>query len=311
MRVFVAGATGVLGRVGVRELIAAGHEVRGASRSEANTELLRSLGATPVTVDLFDAASVSEAVAGSEAVCHLATRIPPLMKMRRARAWDENNRLRREATKRLVDGALTGGAQVFVQESISFIYGDHGDDWITEDAPLAPAWPAALDSTVDMEREAGRFTSDGRRVVILRFGLFYGPDAPSTLDSARLARRRMLPVIGGGRNFFSSIHTDDAGRAVVAALGAPAGVYNVCEDEPSRQADYAAAFTQAIGAPRPLRVPRWLGRLFLGGPARYILQSQRVSNKKFKEATGWAPRYPSVREGFAQVAAEMQKGAAK
>lgn len=311
MRVFVAGATGVLGRASVRELIAAGHEVRGASRSEANDEVLREFGATPAMTDLFHAASVREAVGDSEAVCHLATKIPSLMRMRRTSAWKENNRLRREGTRHLVDAALAANAQVFVQESISFIYGDHGDNWISEDAPLEPSWPVALDSTIDMEREAGRFAGDGLRTVVLRFGLFYGPDAQSTIDSARLARRRMLPVIGRGDNYFSSVHVKDAARAVVAALDAPGGIYNVCEDEPSTQAQYAAAFTAAIGAPKPWRVPRWLGKLVLGGPSRYILQSQRVSNRKFNEATGWAPVYPSVRDGFAQVAAELRKGGAK
>jgi nucleoside-diphosphate-sugar epimerase len=309
MRVFVAGATGVLGRASVRELIAAGHEVRGASRSEANDEVLRALGATPVMTDLFHPASVREAVGDAEAVCHLATKIPSLMRMRRASAWNENNRLRREGTRHLVDAALDASARVFVQESISFIYGDHGHDWIDEEAPMEPSWPVALDSTIDMEREAARFGGEGRRAVILRFGLFYGPEAGSTLDSARLARRRLLPVIGRGDNYFSSVHVEDAARAVVAALDAPGGVYNVCEDEPSTQAEYAAAFTKAIGAPKSRRVPRWLGKLMLGGPSRYILQSQRVSNRKFKEAAGWAPAYPSVREGFAQVAGALKEGA--
>jgi NAD dependent epimerase/dehydratase family enzyme len=120
-----------------------------------------------------------------------------------------------------------------------------------------------------------------------------------------MARRRMLPVIGKGRNYFSNIHVDDAARAVVAALNAPGGVYNVVEDEPVRQAEYAAAFSTALGTPRSMRIPRFLGKLIMGGPSNYILQSQRISNHKFKDATGWAPRYASVREGFAQVAQEL------
>jgi nucleoside-diphosphate-sugar epimerase len=291
----------------VRELIAAGHAVSGSSRSEANGVTLRDLGATPVATDLFDPASVRAAVADSEAVCNLATKIPPLMRMRKASAWDENNRLRREATRHLVDAAIAGGAQVFVQESISFIYADGGDNWLDETAPVKPAWPAALDSTLEMEAEVDRFTKGGGRGVILRFGLFYGPEAQSTRDSVKMARRRMLPVIGKGDNFFSSIHVGDAARAVVAALNAPAGAYNVAEDEPSTQVEYAGAFSRAIGAPRSMRVPRWLGKLFLGGPAAYILQSSRVSNRKFKEATGWSPKYPSVREGFAQVAVALKE----
>ena len=312
MRVFVAGATGVLGRKSVELLAKAGHEVRGTARGEEKAEQLRSLGATPMGVDLFDAAAVREAVAGSEAVLHLATKIPPIMRMRSAKAWDENNRLRREATKHLVDGALATGAQVFVQESITFIYADSGEEWVTEDSSVKPAWSAALDSTPDMEREARRFGDSGGRAVILRFGLFYAPYAQSTLDSVKLMRRRMFGVIGKGENYFSSIHIDDAAAAIVTALEAPSGTYNVVDDEPVTQAEYARACAAAFETPTPRRFPRWLGKLFLGGPAKYILQSHRVSNKQFKDATGWAPHYPSVREGFKATAkvlsAEMEKG---
>lgn len=308
MRVFVAGATGVLGRPTVERLVAAGHDVRGSARGEAKAELLRSLGATPATVDLFDAASVREAVGDAEAVLHLATKIPPLMKMRSAKAWEENNRLRREATKHLVDAALAAKAQVYVQESITFIYSDGGDEWVGEDAPINVSWPAALESTLDMEREAGRFgESGGGGAVILRFGLFYAPYAASTQDAAKMMKRRMFGVIGKGDNYFSNIHVDDAAAAVVDALDAPGGTYNVVEDEPTRQIEYARAFSGAMQLPKPMRFPAWLGKLIMGGPASYILKSVRASNRRFKDATGWSPRYPSVREGFAQVAEEMGK----
>jgi nucleoside-diphosphate-sugar epimerase len=310
MRVFVAGATGVLGQPSVRALVAAGHEVRGVARGEEKSALLRSLGATPVSADLFDAHAVRDAVAGSDAVLHLATKIPPIMRMRSAKAWRENNRLRQEATKNLVDAALAANVQVYVQESITFIYADGGDEWITEDSPVQSAWPAALDSTLDMEREARRFGEEGSgRTVILRFGLFYAPYAQSTLDSVKMMRRRMFGVIGDGQNYFSSIHVDDAAAAVVAALNAPSGTYNVVEDEPVRQVEYAQACAEAFGLPRPRRFPRWLGKLALGGPAKYILQSQRISNRRFKEATGWAPRYANVRDGFRQVAEALAVGA--
>jgi nucleoside-diphosphate-sugar epimerase len=307
MRVFVAGATGVLGRPSVKALVAAGHEVRGASRGEEKAALLRSLGATPVQVDLFDAESVRHAVAGCEAVIHLATRIPPLTRMRWKGAWKENDRLRRDATRNLVDAALATGAQVFIMESITFIYADGGDEWLDESSPIQLSW-TALDSAVDAERETQRFGESGGRAVVLRFGAFYAPYAASTIDTVRLARRRMFGVIGGGRNYFSSIHVDDAASAVVAALNAPAGTYNVTEDEPVRQAEYAQALADAFHTGWPRRVPKWLGRLVLGGPSNYILQSQRVSNKRFKLATGWQPIHPSVREGMpAAAAAALQE----
>jgi nucleoside-diphosphate-sugar epimerase len=306
MRVFVAGATGVLGRKSCELLVKAGHDVRGTARGDEKAALLRDFGAQPVAVDLFDPAAVREAVGDADAVVHLATKIPPIMRMRRARNWAENNRLRTEATKHLVDAALAAGAQVYVQESITFIYADGGDSWLDESAPVNIAWPAALQSTIGMEREAQRFAEGGGRPVILRLGMFYAPYAASTQDSVRMMRRRMFGVIGKGDNYFSSIHVDDAAAAVVAALNAPAGVYNVVEDEPVPQAEYAAVCAAAFGLKRPMRIPRLLGKVMLGGPANYILNSLRVSNKRFKEATGWAPQYPSVREGFPQVAAAMQ-----
>jgi nucleoside-diphosphate-sugar epimerase len=304
MRVFVAGATGVLGRSSVKLLFDAGHEVRGTARGEEKSQLLRSLGAEPVSVDLYDADAVKAAVAGSEAVIHLATKIPAIMKMRSRKAWAENDRLRREGTKNLVDGAIAAGAGTFISESITYIYADGGERWLDENSPTKMAW-VALDSTLDLEREAQRFGEGGGKAIILRFGMFYAAYAASTQDSAKMMRRRMFGVIGKGDNYFSSIHVDDAAAAVVAALSAPAGTYNIVEDEPTTQLDYARAFAEEMHLPKPMKFPRWMGKIFLGGPANYILNSTRVSNKKFKEATGWAPKYPSVREGFRQVAGEL------
>lgn len=303
MRVFVAGATGVLGRKATGLLAEAGHEVHGTARGPAKQEILRNLGAEPVSVDLFDGAAVRQALEGSEAVLHLATKIPSIMKMRSQKNWAENDRLRREGTKNLVDGAIAAGAQVFIAESVTFIYQDAGDRWIDESCPTHSPW-VALGSTFDLEREALRFADHGRAVV-LRFGLFYSPEAQSTQDSVRMMRRRMFGVLGDGANYFSSVHVDDAAAAVVAALDAPTGVYNVVEDDPATQLEYATALAESFAAPKPRRFPRWLAGIVLGGPAKYILQSQRVSNRKFKEATGWSPRYPSVREGFRQAAAVL------
>jgi len=304
VKVFVAGATGVLGRPTLRALVEAGHEVRGTARGEEKTQLVRSLGAEPVAVDLFDAEAVKAAIAGSEAVLHFATKIPPIMRLRWKGAWKENDRLRTEGSRILVDAALAAGAGVYVQESITFIYGDGGDEWLTEDSPVSISW-LSLQSMMNGERETERFSAAGGRGVSLRFGGFYAPYAQSTLDTVRLARRRLLPVPGDGSNFFSSIHVDDGATAAVAALSAPAGAYNVTDDEPIRMRDYASAISDAFGLKPPRKVPRWLFRLIGGGPAKYILSSQRVSNARFKQATGWAPRYPSARDGWRQIAANL------
>jgi nucleoside-diphosphate-sugar epimerase len=189
MRVFVAGATGVLGQPSVKGLIAAGHEVRATARGEEKGSLLRSLGATPVNIDLFDAASVREAISGCDGVVHLATKIPSLMRMRWKGAWKENDRLRREATRNLVDAALAAKAQVFMQESITFLYANGGDSWLDEAAPVALVW-SPLESAIDAERETKRFGEGGGRAVILRFGCstLPTPPAPSTPSSWRAAR---------------------------------------------------------------------------------------------------------------------------
>ncbi|HEV8573641.1 MAG TPA: NAD(P)-dependent oxidoreductase [Dehalococcoidia bacterium] len=305
MKVFLAGATGVLGQPTVRALIEAGHDVRGTARGEEKSQLVRSLGAKPVAVDLFDSEALKTAIAGSEAVLHFATKIPPLMRVRSKGAWRENNRLRSDASRHLVDAAISAGSSVYIYESITFLYGEHGYEWISEDSSLSIAWPAALNSTLDAEREVKRFTDAGGRGISLRYAAFYAPYAQSTRDTVWLARRRMLPVPGDGANFVSSIHVDDAATAAVAALDAQAGVYNVADDEPLRMRDYARTVTDAFGLKPPRRVPRWLFRLIGGGPAKYILSSQRVSNARFKDKTDWSPKYPSARDGWQQIAAEI------
>jgi nucleoside-diphosphate-sugar epimerase len=309
MKVFVAGATGVLGRSTVKALVEAGHEVCGTARGEEKGGLLRSLGAEPMAVDLFDPEAVKTAVAGSEAVLNFATKIPPIMRMRWKGAWKENDRLRTEGSRVLVDCALAAGVARYIQESITFMYSDGGDTWLDENSPLTISW-VALQSMVNGEGETERFSAGGGRGISLRFGGFYAPDAKSTLDSIGMARRRLLPVAGEGSNYFSSIHVDDGAAAAVAALEAPAGVYNIVDDEPLRMRDYGRAITEAFGFKPPRRVPKWLFRLMGGGPVKYILSSQRVSNERFKKATGWSPQYRSAREGYQQIAAELGKEAA-
>jgi nucleoside-diphosphate-sugar epimerase len=224
MKVFVVGATGVLGRRAVALLVKAGHDVSGVARSAERERLLRDLGATPVTVDVFDADAVRRAMEGHEVACNLATHIPPPMRMARNSAWVDNDRIRTEVSRHVADAALATGAARYVQESIAFLYRDAGDAWIDESSPLDPV--ANLRSAVVAESHAARFTEGGGAGVVLRFAAFYGPDSDVTLQMIRLAKRR-IAAGAGPDNYFSSITTDDAASAVVASLGAPAGVYNV------------------------------------------------------------------------------------
>ncbi|MBV9413201.1 MAG: NAD(P)-dependent oxidoreductase [Acidimicrobiia bacterium] len=299
MKIFVAGATGVLGKRAVRALVAAGHDVTGVARNDEKAALLRSLGATPVRVDLFDAAAVKDAVAGHDVVCNLATHIPPTSKMALPKAWEENHRVRTEASRNLVDGALAAGASRYIQESICFIYADHGDEWIDEDAPLDA--PKIGTSIVEAEQQAHRFTKTGGVGVVLRFGGFYAPDSGQSQDFVRMARNHLAPMLGSKGGYMPMINADDLGTAVVAALKAPAGTYNVC-DETTTRGEQMDALAAAVGVGRLLSAPAVVGKM---GPLNYAARSERVSNRKFKEATGWQPAYPTGREGWPAVVREM------
>ncbi|MEB2283300.1 MAG: hypothetical protein B6D46_06010 [Polyangiaceae bacterium UTPRO1] len=301
MRVFVAGGTGTLGRPTVRLLAAAGHEVRALARTPERGALLRELGAEPVVADLFDLQAMTAAVAGADAVLHLATRIPPLARMRRLAAWRDNDRLRCQGTSVLVNAALAGDVKIYVQESITFLYRARGEQRISESAPIDA--PRPLASARDAERETARFTARGRQGIVLRFGGFYSAEAPSTLAVLALARRRLFPIIGAGDHYVSSIHVDDAAAATVAALAVPAGIYNVVDDEPLPMREWMRALTDACGFKPAFRIPLPLARLVFGGTVELLARSQRVDNTKLKAASGWAPQHPSVRQGWRAVAA--------
>src|SRR5439155_4001075 len=299
MKIFVAGATGVLGKRAVRELVAAGHEVSAVARNEEKAALLRSLGATPAKVDPFDPPAVKDAVAGHDVVCNLATHIPPTMKMAMPGAWDENNRIRSEASRNLVDAALATGVERYIQEAVCFLYGEHGDEWIDEDTPLDV--PKIGRSMVEAEAQARRFTEAGGVGIVLRFGGFYGPDAGQSQDFVRMARNHVAPMAGSKDGYMPMIHLDDTGTAVLAALRAPAGTYNVTDETITRR-EQMDALARAVGVDHLAAAPEALTKV---GPLRYIARSQRVSNKRFREATGWKPRYPTVNEGWPAVVAAM------
>ena len=299
MRVFVAGASGVLGRRVVPLLVAAGHDVSALARSDGRAALLGGLGATPVRAEVFDPDAMVRAVAGHEVVCNLATHIPATKSMAMPGAWAENDRIRSEGSRNLVDGALAAGAARYVQESIAFLYRDGGEGWLDESSPIDPI--ANLRSAPVAEANAARFSASGATGVILRFAAFYGPDSNATLDMIRLARRRI--ALGAGPDaYMSSITTDDAAAAVVSSLAAPAGLYNVGDDEPVTRRDFFAALAGALGVGPSRIAPAGLARLG-GSKASVLVRSQRVSNGAFVEATGWKPAQRSVREGWPVVVA--------
>jgi nucleoside-diphosphate-sugar epimerase len=303
VRVFIAGASGVVGCRAIPLLIAAGHRVTAMARTADAGARLSALGAAPIAVDLFDRAGLAAAVAGHEAVINLATHMPAsTIAMLMPGAWAENDRVRRDGSANLAEVALAAGVRLFMQESFAPAYPDCGDDWITETAPLRPA---RYNRTIlDAEESARRFARAGGIGIVLRFGAFYGPDAMQTVAMIRAVRRGWAPLPARPEAFFSSISHDDAAAAVVAALRASPGCYNAVDDEPLRRREYFDSLAEALGVAPPRIPPAWLAPLF-GSMGRLLARSQRVSNRKLRNETGWRPDYPSVREGWAPTLRAM------
>lgn len=309
MKVFITGATGTLGRPTVQRLVAAGHSVHALSRSDRNEALLRQLGAVPVSADLFDRNAIETALKGCEAVLHLASKIPPLKHAPRRAAWLENDRIRSEGTRLLVDAALAVGVQAFVYPSVCFFYPDRRAAWIDAVALTDPPptdVPALLESTLTAEAQVDWFTKVGGRGVVLRMGAFYSPTAGSTLDTIAFARRGIALLVGKADAFWSQIWVDDAAEAVVAALlRAPAGRYDVVDDEPLPRGEIVSLMARAVGRRRLWAPPPMLLRLVGGEDALFAMRSQRVSNQRFKEATNWQPTVRNAREGWKRIMAHQ------
>jgi nucleoside-diphosphate-sugar epimerase len=304
MRIFLTGATGVVGRRAVPLLVEAGHRVTAVGRTPEKRAALSRAGATPVDLDLFDPQAVGPALAGHDAVVNLATHIPHSgTSMLLPGAWRENDRIRRDASRILVDAAIAQGVPRFIQESFAPMYADAGDAWIDETSPIQPA--RYNRSTVDAERSAERITRNGGAGIVLRFSALYGPDSPHAHELIGYVRKGRAPIPGSPWAFLSSVTNDDAATAVVAALGLPAGIYNVTDDEPLRRREYFDTLAQTLRVAPPKPPPAWL--MALGGSlAKLMARSLRISNRKLRQASGWRPRYPSAREGWKAILEEIQ-----
>ena len=302
MKVFVAGATGVLGRRLVPMLVAAGADVTGVARSPEKSAQLRKQGAKPVRLDLFDPPAVEAAVAGHDAVINVATRIPSGMRVLLPGAFDENSRIRTEASQNLAAAAIATRARVFIQESFAPTYPDRNDEWIDESVPITPA--PYVRSVLDAESAADEFTKSGGTGVVLRFSFFYGPDSSLTLDMLDAIKRGIAPVPGAREAYMSSIWTDDAASATLAALSVPAGVYNVTDDVPVKRGEAIELLAVEMGVKRPRMLPRWVTRA-MGSVGETLGRSHRISNAKFRHAANWVPKVPSVREGWKLLMKEV------
>jgi nucleoside-diphosphate-sugar epimerase len=309
MRVFLAGATGVIGRQLVPMLLAEGHQVTGMTRTPEKLAALRGQGAEAVLADAFDAGAVRAAVlqARPDAVIHQLTSIPSRIDPRRIeRDFAINDRLRAEGTRHLVQAAREAGAGRIVAQSIAFAYAPGPPGTVHRESD-----PLHVDAAMPFRRAVDALGELERAVVqagglVLRYGYFYGPGSAISRDGSMgrdLARRRM-PIVGRGEGVWSFIHVEDAARATVAALQHGAqGAYNVVDDEPAPVSEWLPALAAGTGSPRPMRIPTWIARIFAG---RYgvetMTRAQGASNELAKRELAWQPRYASWREGFASAA---------
>ena len=302
MRIFMTGATGVIGSRALPLLLQAGHTVTAVSRSAHNREWLRRAGAMPTEVDMFDVESLRRSISGHDVVVNLATHIPSSTARMMVRwAWRENDRIRRDASAAIAMAAHAERVGRMIQESFAPMYPDHGDDWIDESMPVAPV--SYNRSLLDAERSAARFTESGGTGVVLRFGGLYGPDA-LLREMLDVIRRGWSPLPGDPRAYFSSLAQSDAASAVFAALDVPAGTYNIADDVPMRRGEWAQSLAAAAGLPAPKPFPGWV--VSLGGSLmRFLARSQRISNRKFRDASRWSPRYPSAADAWPEILAQL------
>jgi nucleoside-diphosphate-sugar epimerase len=312
MKIFVAGATGALGKQLVPQLVANGHEVVGTTRSQSKVDQVRSLGARPVVADALDPDAVAQAVAQAEpeVIVHQLTALSGSPDLRHPdRFFKTTNRLRREGTDHLLAAGRAVGARRFVAQSFAgWPFARTGGPVKTETDALDPNPPDGIKETHAAIRylEEAVTSADWADGIVLRYGGFYGPGTSLSSDPRAEAsdqvRKRKFPIVGDGGGVWSFIHIADAASATVAAIerGRP-GIYNVVDDEPAPVREWVPALANALGAKPPRRLPRWLGRLVAGEAATaWMTEIRGASNAKAKRELGWEPRYPSWRQGFAE-----------
>jgi nucleoside-diphosphate-sugar epimerase len=311
MKVFVAGASGAIGRPLVPKLVAAGHEVTGMTRRAQRAEVIRAAGAEAVVCDVFDAAALDRAVTAAEpeVVLNILTALPARLNLRK-NYLAETNRVRDEGTRNLVAAARAAGARRVVAESVAFLYGE-GTGPCDEEQPLNRSalgfMAEAIEALSSLERQV--LEGDGFDGIVLRIGWLYGAGTHLGRGGTQAGdtEKRKVPIVGDGSAVFSWIHVEDAADAYVAALdpSVPAGVYNIVDDEPAPQREWLPVYAEALGAKPPRRVPAWLARLIVGRPAIAALETLRgATNAKAKrELGGWTPAHPSWRQGFSETLA--------
>jgi nucleoside-diphosphate-sugar epimerase len=307
MRVFVAGATGAIGKQLVPRLVAAGHEVHGMTRHQSKQALLDELGAVPVVADALDPDQVAEAVgkARPEVIVHQLTALAGVDMRHLERDSVPTNRLRAEGTDHLLSAGQAVGVRRFVAQSVWDVYARTGAAVKSEEDPFDPSPPREMRKSLAAVRHLEQAVLGARWTegIVLRYGAFYGPGTEITPGGElyELVRRRRFPLVGDGGGVWSYIHIADAAEATVAAvIHGRRGVYNVVDDDPVPVAEWLPALAQTLGAKQPLRVPRFVVRLFAGEAGVVMMTELRgASNAKAKRELGWRPAHPSWRQGFA------------
>jgi nucleoside-diphosphate-sugar epimerase len=308
MNVFIAGGSGAIGVPLVRALVAGGHQVTALTRSASKAPMLRALGAAPAIADALDADALRRVVVAARPthVVHQLTALPQ-GGPRTAKELEPTNRLRIEGTRNLVDAAVAAHAKRFVVGSFALLgaaqpglpLDSRGTDPVAQGGPHVHAAAEAMRS---MERQVldanARHLFEG---IILRYGLFYGPENGMTKQMIALARRRLLPAVRGDRGLLPPIHLADAASATVAALkrGTPGEIYDIVDDHPVSMSEMARTIADVVGAKEPFAIPSWLPRLVAPYLAQVLSMRLPLSNAKARAELGWRPLYPSIREGYA------------
>jgi nucleoside-diphosphate-sugar epimerase len=309
MHIFLAGATGAIGRSFITQAIEHGHTVTGTARSAQKAEAVAALGATPAVVDGLDRDGMIAAITAAEpdAVVHEMTALSGLSDFRNVdAAFGPTNRLRTEGTDHLLAGARAAGVErVVVQSFGGWLLSDSDKPVLSEDDPLDGDPPAQLRSGQEAMRHAERAALDYGGTA-LRYGGFYGPGtglAPGA-EQWEMVQRRKFPIVGNGGGIWSFIHVDDAASATLAVLEQDArGLYHVTDDEPAAVREWLPVLARTMGAPKPRHIPRWVARLIGEHLAVMMTDVHGVSNAKIKAQLGWEPRWPTWREGFSALAA--------
>ncbi len=290
-RVFVTGATGVIGRRVVRQLVDAGYRVTALVRSETKAEEVKRAGAVPCTVDLFNQVALTRAFGDHDTVANLATNIPTGFASLNPRAWRQNDRLRRDASVAIARAAEVAGVGRLIQESITFPYVASAAGWITEDEKRT--YFPQNETVRAAEAAAESATEQGLEAVVLRFAMFMAPESAHMQMLKTIAQKGLFGLVGQLDDYISFLHADDAAAAVVAALSIPSGTYNVAEADPATRAEHRKALAGAVKKTNLRTVP--LMAVKLGGAAvESIARSHRISSVALQSLSSWAPRINCV-----------------